>query len=91
MGSSGRRVPYLKKVNSEEIARITNGVCFSFGENCNIFYNNGQQVGVLDYVGAPGPGMQFAIRGKKGSTPGSMEDKYVEMLTWLKIPVPTME
>lgn len=91
MGSSGRRVPYLRKVDSEAVAKITHGVCFRFGDKCNVFYNSGTEIGVLDYVGAPGPDMRFGIRGKKGSTPGGFEEKYVEMLNWLNIPVPLME
>lgn len=92
MGSNGpARVPYLKKVNSEEVAKITVGICFCFGKDCNDFYNNGKYIGSLDYVGEHGPGLRFKVRGKKNSIPGDIEDKYIEMLTDLGIPVPMME
>lgn len=91
MGAHGGRVPYLKKVNSEAVAAITNGVCFCFGDNCNVFYNNGKQIGAIDYVGAPGPGMKFKVRGRANSAPSDFEDKYVELLQGLGIAVPLME
>ena len=92
MGASGRKgVPYMKKVDSPKIADITVGVCFTFGNNCNIFYYNGKEIGKLDYVGDPGPGMRFKVNGKKDSDPGDIEEKYVELLTWKGIPVPLME
>lgn len=92
MGANGHhKVPYLHKVDNQKIADITVGVCFIFGDNCNIFFNNGKEIGRLDYVGNPGPGMQFKVSGKKDSTPGGLVDKYVELLTYKGIPVPLMD
>ena len=90
-GKASARVPYLRKVDNEEIAAITNGVCFCFGNKCNMFFSNGKLVGNINYVGKPGPGMQFVVDGKKNSVPGDLVDKYVELLTWKGIPVPMME
>ena len=92
MGANNRRrVPYMKKVDSKKAAEITVGVCFVFGENCNIFFNNGKEIGRLDYVGDPGPLMKFQVTGKKDSVPGDIEEKYVELLTYKGIPVPLMD
>ena len=92
MGATGRqKVPYLRKVDTLKAAEITTGVCFSFGENCNIFFKDGQEIGRLAYVGNPGPGLQFRVEGKADSTAGDIESKYVELLSWKGVPVPMMD
>lgn len=92
MGASGKNgVPYLKKVDSPKVADITTGVCFCFGDNCNVVYYNGKEIGRLEYVGKHGPDLKFKIAGKKGCVPGDMEDKYVELLNDKGISVPLME
>ena len=92
MGSKGgARVPYMKKVDSVALAEITNGACFVFGKNCNVFYNNGKVVGQVNYVGKPGPDMKFVVADKKDSKPGELDDKFVELFNWKNLPVPMME
>ncbi len=92
MGASGHhKVPYLRKVDTPKAAEITVGVCFAFGEQCNVVFNNGEEIGRLEYVGGPGPGLQFRVGGKPDSAPGDIESKYVELLTWKGVPVPMMD
>lgn len=91
MGGSAHRVPFLKKVDSKKVAEVTTGACFIFGEGCNVFYNDGKEVGKVNYVGKPGPGRQFQVDGKKDSKPGELDEKFVELFAWKKLPVPMME
>jgi hypothetical protein len=91
MGASGnRKVPYLRKVDTAKAAEITQGVCFAFGEGCNIVFNNGQEVGRLEYVGEPGPGRLFRVAGKPDARPCDIEAAYIELLQWQGVPVPMM-
>lgn len=92
MGASGnKKVPYLRKVDTAKAAEITTGVCFAFGERCNIVFKDGQEVGRLEYVGDPGPGMQFRVVDKPDASPSGIEAAYVELLQWKGIPVPMMD
>lgn len=92
MGASGhKKVPYLRKVDTVKAAEITTGICFAFGENCNVFFKDGREIGRLEYVGSPGPGMQFRVDGKADSAPGDIASKYVELLSWKGLPVPMMD
>ena len=90
-GKTKLGVPYLHKVDNEEIAAITRGVCFFFGENCNVVFKDGKLVGYVDYVGKNGPDMRFIVRGKSDSVKGEFDDKFVELLAWKGFPVPMME
>jgi hypothetical protein len=89
--SNNKKVPYLRKVDTAKSAELTSGVCFAFGDNCNIFFNDGREIGRLEYVGGPGPGMQFKVEGKPDSIPGDISSKYVELLSWQGVPVPMMD
>lgn len=92
MGASTRRgVPFMHKVDTVQIAETTRGVCFVFGNGCNLVFHDGQFVGQILYVGDPGPGMLFKVADKEDSVPGDFDDKYVELLKWKQIPVPLME
>ena len=86
-----KKVPYLRKVDTAKAAELTSGICFSFGDNCNIVFKDGAEIGRLEYVGAPGPGMQFRVEGKTDSVPGDMPSKFVELLSWQGVPVPMMD
>lgn len=91
MGANKAKVPYLNNVADKEVAAITKGVCFFFGDNCNVVYSAGKLLGYIDYVGKPGPGMKFKVRGKKDSEPGEFDDKHTELLIWKSVAVPLME